>query len=404
MKIITGAVGLAQLGAGYRWRTTLVAGGPVVKGRLEGDLIVFGTGDPTFSDHARKDALAPMREIAESLAARGITSISGKIVAAGDPFPGPKLGAAWSWDYLGEDYGAGFDALYFNEGFARVAVRGAGDSVALSVSPATGFPIVRRGALRLSADSTKLSIVLDSVRGEFVASGNLKRGTVDTVNIVYPDQRAAWLHALGQPISALGDRRSAVESGSMAAPARVKVGDTLVVFQSPTLGEVLPLMEKPSQNQIAEIIFHTIGLEKAGAGSEDSARAVVARQLVAWGALPEGFIIKDGSGLSRKDYVSPETLARVLAAMRDDSVWLAALPLAGVDGSLEFRFRGTPAAGNVHAKTGSLENVRSLSGYLSTAGGRRLIFVLLCNNFSVPQSHVDSAQEAIVQLLVAPRR
>ena len=99
--------------------------------------------------------------------------------------------------------------------------------------------------------------------------------------------------------------------------------------------------------------------------------------------------------------MSPETLARVLAAMRGDSVWLAALPLAGVDGSLEFRFRGTAAAGNVRAKTGSIENVRSLSGYLTTTAGRRLIFVLLCNNFSVPQSHVDSAQEAIVRMLVA---
>jgi len=340
------------------------------------------------------------------LAAREITSIRGRIVGGNDPFPGPKLGAAWSWDYLGEDYGAGFDGLYFNEGFARVAMRGIGDSVGIEVLPASGYPVVRRGALRVSADSTLITVALDSLKGEFVASGNLKRGRVDTAIVVYPDQRAAWLHALTRPVSALGARRSASgeDSAPRAAAAQVKAGDTLVVYQSMPLGEVLPFMEKPSQNQIAEIIFHTIGLERAGVGSEDSARAIVGRQLVAWGASPDGFALKDGSGLSRKDYVSPSTLAHVLAAMRGDSVWLAALPLAGVDGSLQFRFRGTTAAGNVRAKTGSIENVRSLSGYLTSGDGRRLIFVLLCNNFTVPESHVDSAQEAIVEMLVAPRK
>ena len=89
-----------------------------------------------------------MREIADSLAARGITSIAGKIVAGGDAFPGPTLGAAWSWDDLGDAYAAGVDELYFNEGFARVALRGAGDSVVFNVAPATGYP---GGAARRAA-------------------------------------------------------------------------------------------------------------------------------------------------------------------------------------------------------------------------------------------------------------
>ena len=114
MKIITGSAALTQLGPDYQYRTTFAARGSVRDSTLRGDLLVFGRGDPTVSDHMRKDAMAPLHDIADSLRAHGIARVTGRIVPAGDAFPGPTLGYGWDWDDLDYDYGAGVDELIFN--------------------------------------------------------------------------------------------------------------------------------------------------------------------------------------------------------------------------------------------------------------------------------------------------
>jgi D-alanyl-D-alanine carboxypeptidase/D-alanyl-D-alanine-endopeptidase (penicillin-binding protein 4) len=167
---------------------------------------------------------------------------------------------------------------------------------------------------------------------------------------------------------------------------------------SPPLREILPYFEKPSQNQIGELLFKTLGLAKTGVGTADSAQAIVSRQLLAWGAAPDGFAVRDGSGLSRHDFVSPRTIVHVLDAMRrspDFQIFYDALPVAAVDGTIRNRMKGTPAAGNVHAKTGTLDKVRSLSGYVTTADGRTLLFSALANNFVVPTRRVDQLSDAL---------
>jgi D-alanyl-D-alanine carboxypeptidase/D-alanyl-D-alanine-endopeptidase (penicillin-binding protein 4) len=174
--------------------------------------------------------------------------------------------------------------------------------------------------------------------------------------------------------------------------------DTLFVLKSPPLREILPALEKPSQNQIAEILFKTVGLEQTGAGTADSGRAVVERQMAAWGIAPTSFAVRDGSGLSRHDYITPEAIVRVLDAMRRGpsfAVFRDALPIAGVDGTIANRMKNTAAAGNVHAKTGFVDKARSLSGYVTTADGRVLIFSLLCNNWTTSSREVDQIADAI---------
>jgi D-alanyl-D-alanine carboxypeptidase/D-alanyl-D-alanine-endopeptidase (penicillin-binding protein 4) len=167
---------------------------------------------------------------------------------------------------------------------------------------------------------------------------------------------------------------------------------------SPTLRDIMPLFEKPSQNQIGEILFKTLALAKTGVGTADSAQQVVSRQLIAWGAQPDGFVVRDGSGLSRHDYVSPRTIVTVLDVMRrspDFRLFYDGLPIAGVDGTIRNRMKGTPAEGNIHAKTGTLDKARSLSGYVTTADGRMLLFSALANNYTVPTRRVDQVTDAL---------
>jgi D-alanyl-D-alanine carboxypeptidase/D-alanyl-D-alanine-endopeptidase (penicillin-binding protein 4) len=149
-KLLTGAAALALLGPDHTWRTALVARGPVREGVLQGDLAVVGRGDPTVSTAMRGDAMQPLRAMADSLAARGITRIAGRLVADGDAFPDAVLGYGWAWDDLDEPYSAGVDELFFNEGFGAW-------SCAAARSPATRPRCTSRrrpGALPLQAQVT----------------------------------------------------------------------------------------------------------------------------------------------------------------------------------------------------------------------------------------------------------
>lgn len=356
MKIVTAAVALTSLGPDFRYRTTFAARGAMGAGVLQGDLVVTGRGDPSVSNRMRGDAYGVMRAIADSLGARGVRRITGRVMSGADNFPDAPVGYGWEWDDLGESYGAGVDELLYNEGMSKVVVRGArGDSTAYD-GPA-GQPAL------------------------------------------------AYLDVL---VSALRERGIVVGGGvaESVAPRDSVTQDTLFTLVSPPLREILPALLKPSQNQIAEILLRTLALERTGVGAVDSGRAVVARQLDRWGVPRDGYIQHDGSGLARSDLLSPETLVRVLDRIQSDTafaVFYNALPIAGIDGTIASRMRGTPAAGNVHAKTGSLQWVRSLSGYVTDAAGERLIFSILANKWTTPPSAVTRTADAIAASLAAYR-
>jgi D-alanyl-D-alanine carboxypeptidase/D-alanyl-D-alanine-endopeptidase (penicillin-binding protein 4) len=223
-----------------------------------------------------------------------------------------------------------------------------------------------------------------------------------TLEVTHRDPDLAYLAALTE---ALRDRGIVVDSAAAAsADTSAVAGDTILTIASKPLRDILPALLKPSQNQIAEVLLRTIGLERGGAGTADSGRKVVERQLATWGVPPSTYVIRDGSGLSRYDYLAPEALVHILDAMRRSPnfpLFYDALPIAGVDGTIRTRMRGTPAENNVHAKTGSVANARALSGYVKTANGRTLIFSLLANNWTVPANDVTHVQDVIAARIAA---
>jgi len=406
MKIVTGATALAQLGPDYTYRTVFAARGPVRGGVLRGDLVVFGRGDPTVSDHMRKDAMSVMRDIADSLAAKGIKRIDGRLVSGGDAFPGPVLGFGWDWDDLDYGYGAGIDELLFNEGFTQVVVHSGeriGRPVTATIRPTAKTPPVHITAITVSkpaaGDTTKATAIVaryDSLTGGVLVEGAIAVGDSTVEEVAHRVPAQAYLDALRE---ALVGKSITVGGARSDTAARV---DTLFTLVSPPLRDILPALEKPSQNQIAEVLLKTLALEKTGVGSADSGRAVVERQLASWGAREGGYAIRDGSGLSRHDYLSPATILRVLDTIRTDTafkVFYDALPIAGVDGTIENRMKGTPAEGNVHAKTGFVDKARSLSGYATSVDGHLIIFSALANNWTVPVRQVEAVQNMIAARL-----
>jgi len=218
------------------------------------------------------------------------------------------------------------------------------------------------------------------------------------------DPATAYLNALNDALIRKGITLDAGVLDSIL-PTPIKM-DTLFTFTSLPMRNILPALLKPSQNQIAEILLKTIGLERGGMGTADSARKIVGQLLLSWGVQPDGFVIRDGSGLSRHDMLTPETIVRVLDRIQQDTafaVFYNALPIAGIDGTLQDRMKGTPAEGNVRAKTGSISYARSLSGYVTTADGERLIFSILANNWVTPSSVVTGIMDRIAVALAVYR-
>ena len=349
-KILTGSVSLVQLGADYRFRTTFVTHGKIANGVLDGDLIVIGRGDPTVSDRVKGNAVAFMQRVADSIVARGIHHIKGSVRAGGNAFPDSIYGYGWEWDDLHGESAAPVDELEFNEGMVQRITR-------------------------IGTRDTTISVATDSPTNSYLAAlslGLVRRGVMI-------------------------DTPAAIGFDSLDAPA-----DTIYSFYSPPLRDILKSFLKPAQNQIGEALIKTLGLEKTGVGITDSGAVVIRKQLAVWGVDSTSTVIYDGSGMSRHDLITPEAIVRILVGIQQDSafsVFYNALPIAGVDGTTRTRMIGSAAANNIHAKTGTLEFVRSLSGYVTTAAGEKLVFSMLANHYTGSVADVTRLQDEIGILL-----
>jgi serine-type D-Ala-D-Ala carboxypeptidase/endopeptidase (penicillin-binding protein 4) len=418
-KIVSSSVMLEQLGPEFRFRTTFASHGVLADGTLSGDLAVFGRGDPTMSDRMRNgDAMSAMRTIADSLSRRGIQRITGNIVPAGDAFSGPVAGSGWPWDQLDASSFAGVDELLFNEGLSTIRVRAGtkvGDAAVVETRPIRTFPRIRvlartvardttqaLGAGRGRGTGTRVFADHDTLTSAVIVRGQIALGDSATISFPQHDPNTAFVAALTE---ALAEKGIPVYGQSTPDTQNPRV-DSLFTIQSVPLKDIMPAIMKPSQNQIAEVFLRTLGLEKAGVGTADSGRRVVERQFAAWKIPADAFIVRDGSGLSRSDLISPEAVVGILDHMRQSpnfTVFYESLPIAGVDGTIRTRMRDTPAQGNLRAKTGTLSMVRSLSGYVKTADGKLLEFSILCNNWTTPQAAVDKVQDAIGAMMAQLR-
>jgi serine-type D-Ala-D-Ala carboxypeptidase/endopeptidase (penicillin-binding protein 4) len=402
-KIITGAVALTQLGARYHWPTTFLTTGPIRNGALVGDLLIAGSGDASVSAALRSDPLAAFDPVVAALRAAGVKRIRGQILASTPyAFPGSPLGFGWDWDDLDAPYGAGVAELVFNESFTDVVVTGCGrvgGNACAVTQPLANSPVIRSDVSVRAPSSGAPAITWWRDSGAtpgIRVQGSIAAGDTMRFSASHPDPRAVYVAAARAALSRAG---ISVAGGRVAATRT----DTLVVLQSLPLPQILAAMEKPSQNQIAEMMFRTLALRQTGVGTPDSARAVVERQLTAWGVRPDAHAVRDGSGLSRHNYITPRAIVQVLDAMRRSDVFevfYEALPVAGKDGTLRNRMRAF-ADGRVRAKTGTIDKARALSGYITTRDGEILLFSLIANNHTVPNREVERIQDLIVEHLIA---
>ena len=418
LKIVTMATAARTLGWDYRFSTRLETHAPVEAGVLKGDLIVRGTGDPSIGSRNAR-AAAVFDGWARALSAAGIREIAGRIVGDDQLFDDQGLGPGWMWDDLADSAAAPVGALQYDENVASLLVYpGAadGDPAILRIPSGTGLTIVNRAVTTsaglpqtITARRRPASAVVD-VTGTIPlldVPPERARTLALVVPVVNPTQY--FVESLRDALIARGIavRGPAVDYDDVAAELLETAGDAapriLATAESPPLRELGAVMMKDSQNLYAETFLKASGQRVAGLGTFSAGRIAVAAALDAWGLNPGDLVLADGSGLSRYNYVTPELLTRLLERLYGDPAhrepFVASLPLAGVDGTLERRLRRSRAEGQVTAKTGTLANVRALSGFVRTRDGEPLAFTMLVNGFGIPGVTANWIIDLIVETL-----
>lgn len=409
MKLFSTAAALLALGAEYRYVTRLQAHGLIsAQGVLDGDLIIRGCGDPSLSGRWEKDKITVVFERwADSLKTRGIKEITGKVIGDDRYFNDELLGLGWEWDDLTDYYAAQISALTFNDNCIDV-ITSPGDSLdgpaRIRLEPDTKYvQLINRIK---TAERTRPSFWRHLGTNQIQCDGTvswLSKGRRDRITVENPSKYAAFVlrEILLQRGIVIRDEAYDVDDLPGYLPVEYKTTQ-LASHTSPPLSEIVRETNKESDNLFAELLLRTVGRETGNEGSAKGGEAAAKKLFEPAGIAPDQFYAADGSGLSRRDLVSPICVIRLLRYMRQQEtgpVYVASLPVAGVDGTLKGRMRGTAAKGNVKAKTGSIGRVRALSGYVTTRDGEELVFSMLANNYGVPTASATHVQDLVCERL-----
>lgn len=412
MKLLTLAVAAERLGWDFRFETAVRATSPVEPdGTLRGDLVVVGSGDPAIA--RRHAGAATLAGWADQLWAQGVRRVTGRVIGDARAFGGEPFGSGWEWDDLAAGYAAPVSALSYNENTAEIRVSpgpapGARATLVV-VDHAAGVRVRNEVYVAAGASARRIFVRRAPGEAEVTITGEVPAGHEPfSLFVAVPDPPAYFARAFRDALAARGIRVGAARSAATDPPGPYPAGAPVFLRrQSPALRELAPTLMKVSQNLYAELLLRALG---AASGDSEGGTAVLAATLADWGAGRGGVVVGDGSGLTRHNLVSAATVDLVLSRMFQSAVhrepWLAAMAVAGVDGTLERRMKGTPAEGRVFAKTGTISYVRALSGYARTLDEEWVQFAILANNVAgeVTTAEVDRVAEQIVNRLVTGRR
>jgi serine-type D-Ala-D-Ala carboxypeptidase/endopeptidase (penicillin-binding protein 4) len=416
MKLFTTALALAKLGPEYRFHTTLETRGTIsTEGVLGGDLALIGRGDPNLSNRKfpyelKEEFDGPpekaLGELADAAVAKGVKEISGDVIGDDSYFPRERYPNGWEIDDMVWEYGAAISAIVVDDNTVALTLtpgEQAGNAVQAAVTPGTPDFTVENEVVTSAADvKPDLTLTREPGANIVVVKGSLPAKSAPRKLVLAIEEPAQ--HAAATLKRLLEERGVKVAGVARARHDHAELsGDPAVLAEhvSVPLGDAVKLINKISQNLHTEMLLRTVARQSGVWTTPDQLMKVPADFYGAAGIAPGDVIQADASGLSRHDLVTPRAIVTLLGFAQKQS-WFgsysASLPVAGVDGTLEDRMKNTLAAGQIHAKTGSVEHVRTLSGFAETPGGRRVIFSFLSNNQG-GKSH--EAADALTGLCVA---
>jgi D-alanyl-D-alanine carboxypeptidase/D-alanyl-D-alanine-endopeptidase (penicillin-binding protein 4) len=428
-KLFTTAMALTRLGPDFTFQTRVIADQPAdADGRIAGQVRLVGGGDPNLSARAipyrpgpvTGDPLAALAELADQVAARGVQRIEGDIVGDDTWYVWQPYAPGWSVDDPRSDDGAPVSALTVNDNTFTLNVRpgaAAGDPALLTLNPPVEYYNIDN-RVRTMAAGAERRIHIERVPGsmDLLVWGGIPlsdRGQDLALGIEDPALYAArafrqLLQQRGITVkgSAVARHLYPPESTSLLqAPADPlpDTGTELARHISAPFLEDLRITDKVSQNLHAELALRAVARARRNVGSFEAGREEMRVFLGEVGVDTGDFSLIDGSGLSRLDLVTPAAMVKLLHHMyaspsREN--WISMLPVGGKDGTLGARFADGPAAGRIHAKTGSLSHVSALSGYAHRPGGRWVAFSMLVNNYNGQAADIRGVMDRICALIM----
>jgi D-alanyl-D-alanine carboxypeptidase/D-alanyl-D-alanine-endopeptidase (penicillin-binding protein 4) len=406
MKLITTAASLSYLGPEYRYKTRLGFRGSLYDDHLVGDLIILGGGDPTLST-------ADLNRFVSSIKAKGIEEVTGNIVVSddyfkdmslhGNTFTNERLPTGWAWHYLDARYAAEISALSMNKNYVNVNIKATdiGEYADIAIKPETRYiSLVNRMKTKQGEDS--IIIFRRPEENIIYVDGGIGLGHEKNIPVAVKDPALFVGTYFKESLFKQGIRVNGdvIKEDNISLQKAMNPHPVLLVDSvfSPPLTDILSETNKESVNLYAEILLKTLGAQFYNEGTFYHGVRVLKRFLMNCGADTSALSIWDGSGLSRHDLVSPYDFALVLRYMywsRYAKTFYEFLPSAG-KGTLENRFTDFP--GEMHAKTGSLHAVSSLSGYL-LVDETYYCFSMIFNNFTCSRSKIQEIEEGIIMEL-----
>jgi len=412
MKLLTTALALEKLGPDFRFRTTVETHGAIAQGVLSGDLILVGRGDPNLSNRkfpfdVKEEFDGPpekvLIELADQVVAHGVKEISGDIVGDDSYFPRDRYPEGWEIDDMVWEYGAAISAVVLDDNTVTLTLtpgERAGDHITFLVEPSTpDFAVRNEVTTSDAAEKADLTLVREPGSDTVVLTGMLPAKSQPrklVLAVQEPAQHAANSLArllAERGVKFWGNVRASHEPDPAEATRKV-----LAEHVSLPLADTLKLVNKISQNLHTEVLLRTAARQQGRWAKLDDLLKFPEEFYARVGIAPGDVVQEDGSGMSRHDLVTPRALvALLLYAQRQPwfSVYFNSLPVAGIDGTLNDRMNKGGMLGRIHAKTGSIAHVQTLSGYADTAGGRRLVFSFLSNNESVQNHEVHDALDGL---------
>jgi D-alanyl-D-alanine carboxypeptidase/D-alanyl-D-alanine-endopeptidase (penicillin-binding protein 4) len=418
-KILSAAAALHLLGPDYRYETHLKAVGPVSAAgdTLRGDLLLVPSGDPTLSERFYPSAEAPLDSLAEQVWASGIRAVNGRLVVDASTWDSTSVPGTWEVDDLTAAFASTGGLFAIAEGVMTAEVTGAGrPGVSAQVRwwPHLADEFIDVDFLTVEADTSRpdrhIGYLPESRRLQL--SGTIHASEVDTIRFSQRDPvriaSRALLHALERRgIRVSGGVEVMYDAGEAVGPDGCTTGgdcagaEAVGRLESPRMAEVVQGLMEPSQNWITEQVVRTIGAEFGEEGSWDEGfrieRDFFFEEV---GVDSLDIVLRDGSGISAKNLVTPRAFIRILDFMRDSpnsGVWRNALASPGEEEST-LRSRLTSLENRVFAKTGTITHVASLSGYVFTDSGRELIFSVLTNGTGLPSRVVRRGIDRILEI------
>jgi D-alanyl-D-alanine carboxypeptidase/D-alanyl-D-alanine-endopeptidase (penicillin-binding protein 4) len=422
MKNFTVSATLDRLGPDYKFVTSFFSPAPPTSdGTLEGDLIVFGRGDVSISTrfNGSSDPMASLDPIVDKIIASGIKKINGAIVGDDSYFRGFAIPQGWEWDDLQWSYGAEVSGLPVNDSSVDISVRPgpAGYGCSVKITPFNPVFRVINGCMTGTAGSRRtLAIQKKLDQNVLELSGSLPigdRGFDGSVAVSRPAEIFAAL--LRQRLIEKGISVSGGYKYIKRADGSLPTGVEVLKIESVPMSTIAAQTMKPSQNMYTETLLWTLGEAERNAtvipgggitvstsDSYELGLAAVKKFLTGIGVAPDGIIQYDGSGLSRHNLITPASVVQVYTFMAKQSrysqAWRDSLTIGGVDGTLRNRFRGTRANNNVRGKTGTIDQVSALSGYVKTAAGEELVFSMVVNGVAQTSARIGLLDEMVNHL------